>query len=193
MSNRGHRGGGGVRGGFSGRGGPGGGSGGFYGGSDRGRGGPGRGGPPRRGWPVIFNEGVPARLPPRLADASLSAFINGLNGLQVTPKRPIRPGYGKEGVPITLRANFSAVKLPKGPIYDYVVEIDPPPPAKNKEGDGLKSRIFQVLEQQAKLVPHLSYIAHDKSQRIVSARELPQPLVMTVSLDDAHQQYQPAP
>jgi eukaryotic translation initiation factor 2C len=96
-------------------------------------------------------------------------------------------------VPITLRANFFAVKLPKGPIYDYAVEIDPPPPAKNKEGDGLKSRIFQVLEQQAKLVPHLSYIAHDKSQRIVSARELPQPLVITVSLDDAHQQYQPAP
>jgi len=111
----------------------------------------------------------------------------------VTPERPIRPGYGKEGVPITLRANFFAIKLPKGPIYDYVVEIDPPPPSKKQGGDGLRARIFQVLEQQAKFVPHLSYIAHDKSQRIVSARELPQPLVITVTLDDGPQQSQPPP
>ena len=112
----------------------------------------------------------------------------------MTPERPIRPGYGKEGVPITLRANFFAVKLPKGPIYDYVVEIDPPPPSKKKDGKdtvGIKARIFQVLEQQAKFIPHLSYIAHDKSQRIVSARELPQPLVITVTLDDGPQQSQP--
>jgi hypothetical protein len=44
----------------------------------------------------------------------------------------------------------------------------------------LKARIFFLLEQSDVCKPLLGYIAHDRSQRLVSARELPQPLDIAV-------------
>jgi hypothetical protein len=80
---------------------------------------------------------------------------------------------------VTLRANFFAVRLPKGPIYRYTVEITP------KQALGArKARIFQLLERSPLCQPHLGYIAHDKSERLVSARKLPQPLDIQVRYTD---------
>lgn len=160
--------------------GPGGGGG--RGGFDRGRGGPpgggfrggprGRGGP---GGPVIFAEGSPAQSPPRLSDTSHSDLVTSFKALRVIPDRPLRPGYGTLGTAITLRSNFFPIRLPKGPIYDYNVDISPKTDIKR-----LKIRIFQLLEQTPMCTPHLPYIAHDRSQRLVSARKLPQPLDIQV-------------
>jgi len=44
----------------------------------------------------------------------------------------------------------------------------------------LKIRIFQLLELSPLFQPHLAYIAHDRSQRLVSAKKLPQPLDIPV-------------
>lgn len=165
----------------------------------RGRGGPGRpqggfdprgrgfssgggGGPRGRGGatgPVIFAEGRPATIPPRLSEENHNKLISSFKSLQVRYDRPLRPGYGTNGTPITLRANFFAVKLPKGPFYNYTVEITP-----KTDINRLKIRIFHLMERSPICVPHLPFIAHDRSQRVVSARKLPQPLDIPVPFFD---------
>ncbi|KAJ7747645.1 argonaute-like protein [Mycena maculata] len=140
------------------------------------RGGPTRGGPSRgRGGPIIFAENVPANIPPRLSPASHDQLIKSFKTVPADPDRPLRPGYGTLGQPITLRANFFAVRLPAGPIFDYTVEINP-----KTDINRLKARIFFLLEQSDVCKPLLGHIAHDRSQRLVSARRLPEPLDITV-------------
>ncbi|KAJ7086385.1 argonaute-like protein [Mycena belliarum] len=148
----------------------------------RGRGGDFRGGPPRGGFrggapggPVIFAENVPANVPARLSDASHAQLIQSFSTLKANPDRPLRPGYGTLGRAITLRANFFALRVPKGPIYDYSVEITP-----KTDINRLKARIFFLLEDSAACRPLRGHIAHDRSQRLVSAKKLPQPLDITV-------------
>lgn len=155
------------------------------GGHDIGRGGGGGGGGRGRGGfggPGIFAENIPAQVPARLSAANLQQLITGFKSLSVKPDRPLRPGYGTVGTPITLRANFFAVKVPQGPIYDYTVEISP-----STDFNKLKARIFQLLELSPLAQPHLPYIAHDRSQRLVSARKLPQPLSIPIKYYDDHQ------
>ncbi|KAF8804178.1 argonaute-like protein [Phlegmacium glaucopus] len=148
-------------------------------GFDGGGGGRGRGG---FGGPVIFAENVPAQVPPRLSPANLQKHITGFKSCKVRPERPLRPGYGTVGTEVTLRANFFAVKVPQGPIYDYTVEISP-----TTDLNRLKARIFELLELSPLCQPHLPYIAHDRSQRLVSARKLPQPLDIQIPFYDDHQ------
>ena len=155
------------------------------GGHDIGRGGGGGGGGRGRGGfggAGIFAENIPAQVPARLSAANLQQLITGFKSLSVKPDRPLRPGYGTLGTPITLRANFFAVKVPQGPIYDYTVEISP-----STDFNKLKARIFQLLELSPLAQPHLPYIAHDRSQRLVSARKLPQPLSIPIKYYDDHQ------
>ena len=150
---------------------------------DTGRGGGGGGGRGRGfGGPVVFAENVPAQVPARLSAANLQQLITGFKSLSVKNDRPLRPGYGTVGTPITLRANFFAVKVPQGPIYDYTVEISP-----STDFNKLKARIFQLLELSPVGRTHLPYIAHDRSQRLVSARKLPQPLIIPIKYYDEHQ------
>ena len=150
----------------------------------RGGGGGGGGGGRGRGFggPVIFAENVPAQVPARLSTINLQQLITGFKSLSVKPDRPLRPGYGTVGTPITLRANFFAVKVPQGPIYDYTVEISP-----STDFNKLKARIFQLLELSPVGQKHVPYIAHDRSQRLVSARKLPQPLSIPIKYYDDHQ------
>lgn len=77
-----------------------------------------------------------------------------------------------------MRANFFTIRLPKDPIYDYTVKITPSP------GKSIKERIFQLLERHPKISPLARFIAHDKSERLVSARELEQPLEVTIDHTD---------
>ncbi|KAF7290752.1 Argonaute-like protein [Mycena indigotica] len=143
----------------------GGGGGGFRGGG-RGRGDSG---------PLIFREGIPATLPPRLSDNNHNALMQSFSRAKFNPDRPLRPGYGTRGTPITLRANFFPVRLSIGVFYDYSMEITP-----KTEIRRLKDRIFTLLEQSPQVKPMLSHIAHDRSIRLVSARKLPQPLTIRV-------------
>lgn len=143
-------------------------------GPDRGRGGPGRGGGGRGGGrggfsgPIIFKENVPARIPDHLTPEKQTKLLDALRKVPPKPERPTRPGFGTLGKPITLRANFFAVKLPKGPLYEYEIKIEPAT-FLNKR----KDRIFQLLEASPQVRPQLGHIAHDRSSRLVSSVKLP--------------------
>ncbi|KDR72808.1 hypothetical protein GALMADRAFT_158483 [Galerina marginata CBS 339.88] len=168
-----------------GRGGGGGGGRGFDrgggGGGGRGGGGP-RGGRGGFGGPVIFQENVQPQIPPRLSAANLQQLITGFKSLKVKPERPLRPGYGTAGTAITLRANFFALKVPQGPVYDYVVEILP-----KTDINRIKMRLFDILERSPNFQQFLPYVAHDRSQRLVCSKKLPQPLDVQVPFFEDHE------
>ncbi|KAI5986247.1 Piwi-domain-containing protein [Pisolithus albus] len=186
--NRGGRGGGGFGGG---RGGGGGGGGGFTGnrggppdrgsarggyahgggGQQRGRG----GGPTGAGAPGDRIFGSPAPVDQRLQ--SSDSLVQVLKKLPYKPERPHRPGFGTLGTPITVRANFFAVNFKKQFLYDYAVEITPDKLLKQR-----RARLFTLLEQSQhpqwrELAP---FVAHDKSAKLVSAREFPKSLEVPV-------------
>ncbi|KAF5364732.1 hypothetical protein D9757_012485 [Collybiopsis confluens] len=151
-----------------------------HGGRGGDRGGRGRGGErggrgaPGGGGPVLFKG--PAPIDQRLSQQKNDlALVKTLSSLQQTPERPLRPGYGTEGIPVTLRANFFPVRLPKVPVQDYNIEITP-----KAEAKWLKERLFTLLEESAAFRPFRSHTAHDKSSRLLSAKPLPQPLTIAV-------------
>ncbi|CAK5263252.1 unnamed protein product [Mycena citricolor] len=165
------RGGGPPQGGFSGGGAP-----------PRGRGGPPsggnyRGGGPPRGQdaPLIFMQGAPAPLAPRLSDDSHAQLIKSLSKIRADPSRPVRPGFGTSGRAITLRANFFPIRIPARPIFDYSVEIVPKTDIRR-----LQARIFALVELSAQFEPMRKSVAHDGGARLVSAHKLPQPLSISV-------------
>ena len=88
------------------------------------------------------------------------------------------PGWGTQGQPGAVRANFFTIRLPKDPIYDYTVKITPDP------NRWVKERIFHLLERDPKISPLARFIAHDKGERLVSARQLEQPLEVTINHTD---------
>ncbi|GBE85375.1 Piwi-domain-containing protein [Sparassis crispa] len=95
--------------------------------------------------------------------------------LNVRDEMPMRPGWGTLGTEMKVRVNSFAVKILKNIVYDYHVAITP-----YKVGAGRRARIFQILESNPIYAPHVRYIAHDSSQRLVSATKLPQPLSIPV-------------
>lgn len=48
----------------------------------------------------------------------------------------------------------------------------------------IRARLFDLLENSAQCAPHMGYIAHDRSERLVSKKELPQPLDITIPFYD---------
>lgn len=86
------------------------------------------------------------------------------------------------GTPIVLRANFFPISIDKDRFYEYSVEITPEP--KSQKGR-VKRRILDLFEQTRAGAAVKSYIVHDGAGRLISARELPQPLSGTVSYYEA--------
>ena len=90
---------------------------------------------------------------------------------------PLRPGWGTAGVPGAVRANFFAINWPQDAVYyDYEIAFTPSGQAK---GDR-RGRIMQLVEQSRQFRQYVPHIAHDGAQRLVSAKELPQPLEIAV-------------
>ena len=114
-----------------------------------------------------------------MVDARLNALdqlVTSFRGLGMRDEMPLRPGFGKLGTPQTVRTNFFAVKTTKRTLYDYDVSFTPAAQA----GRERKARIFEILENHPQYQPHVGYVAHDRSQRLVSAAKLPQPLTIDV-------------
>ena len=99
---------------------------------------------------------------------------------------PLRPGFGKEGREIKLRANFFPVKVPKGPLYEYDVSISPTAGTAIRR---VKRRIFQLAEQTPDWASAglRGVVAHDHSSKLISARQLP-PLSIRVPFYDEDEQ-----
>jgi eukaryotic translation initiation factor 2C len=146
------------------RGGPPGGRGGgaFGGNASRGRGGP----------PEIFSQGASPLIDARI-NTSESAVAR-FKGVSNDPANPLRPGFGKLGQEVILRANFFAVKIAKKSFFEYRVDISPKPKSQESE------RIFQLLEAHPQFQTYQNHIAHDSASRLVCSRKLPQPLNLSI-------------
>ena len=113
-------------------------------------------------------------------DNSQDKVVASLRGIKPQPgELPYRPDFGTLGRAIKLRANFFPVKVPKGPLYEYEVTISP---SKNTAIRRVKRRIFQLAEGTLDWQRHglLNNVAHDHSTKLISAKKLPQPLVIKV-------------
>ncbi|THH04985.1 hypothetical protein EW145_g5129 [Phellinidium pouzarii] len=134
----------------------------------RGFGGRGRGGMPTQ----VFEPNTPAQPASHLSDKELNALVARFKSLSTSvPNRVMRPGFGKRGTAVTLRANFFALKYPKNVVlYDYAIEITP---AVKTEEKRLRKRLFDLLDGSQEFAPYLHDIAHDRMQRLISKRVLP--------------------
>lgn len=99
---------------------------------------------------------------------------------------PNRPDFGVAGTKVTLRTNFFPIKVPKGPLCEYDVDIKPTSGTAIRR---VKRRIWQLAEgtrdwQQAGMT---GIIAHDHSAKLIAAKRLPQPLVIKVPFYDEDQ------
>ncbi|KAK0452977.1 argonaute-like protein [Desarmillaria tabescens] len=104
----------------------------------------------------------------QVEEDSQNKLVDSLRKVPAKPERPTRPGFGTLGKPTISRANFFPLELPKGPLYDYEIKIEPTT-FLNKR----KDRIFQLLEANPQVRAHLGVVAHDRSARLVSAVKLP--------------------
>ncbi|KAI1784815.1 Piwi-domain-containing protein [Ganoderma leucocontextum] len=155
-----------------------------------GRGGSGsRGGPP--GPAAVFAQGQPLNQDARLAEPELNQLVQSFKRLTVqAPEMPLRPGWGKLGQPGVLRTNFFAIRLPRdATFYQYEISINPKAQAK---GDR-RFRIMQLVEQSPLFAPYAAQAAHDRSQRLVSVQELPQPLEIPIVYLEEDQVQDPNP
>lgn len=96
-----------------------------------------------------------------------------IRGAQPGPERPARPGYGTAGREVALRANFFALEFTKEKIFEYVVKLEPEPKSQKAR---VKRRVLALFEQSEAVRPYINDFAHDGAQRLVAARQLPQPL-----------------
>lgn len=142
------------------------------GGGFRGRG---RGGPPP---PPLVSLGGPRQSAEEQARiVELEKSIVRFREVPPSEEHPLRPGFGTLGTKILLRANFFQVQFKKGLIiYDYDVKITPATGIAR-----LKARIFELLERKPEFQKFKPFIAHDRSQRLVCPRELPQPLSFDIT------------
>lgn len=171
MSYRGERG--------RGRGGPPGGRGGF----DRGRGGYG-GGAGQRDQGGVFSPGSPANIDRRLTDGSEQALVDSFRSIKINSNDlPLRPGFGKEGKQVKLRANFFPVKVPKASLYEYDVAISPAAGSANRR---VKRRIFQLAEKTAdwSRCGLQGTVAHDHSSKLIASKKLVEPIGIRVPYYD---------
>ncbi|ETW76682.1 hypothetical protein HETIRDRAFT_174733, partial [Heterobasidion irregulare TC 32-1] len=143
------------------------------GGSPRGFSPRGRGGPSYDHLPLIFDPQPGTRPTPDVRITAADSLLQRTGPRQVGFEHPARPGYGTLGRAIVLRANFFPVKISKTSWFEYSIKISPDPKSQKAR---VKRRILDLFEQSAEGAPYRDSMVHDGSQRLVSARKLPQPL-----------------
>jgi hypothetical protein len=122
-----------------------------------------------------------------LQDNTQDALIQSFRALTIHPgDLPNRPDFGVAGTKVTLRTNFFPVKVPRGPLCEYDVDIHP------KAGTAIrrvKRRIWQLAEQTSDWhrAGMRGIVAHDHAAKLIAARRLPQPLVIKVPFYDEEQ------
>ena len=132
----------------------------------------------------VFMPGVPVQIDQRLTDNSQDALIQQFRSLTIKAgELPNRPDFGAQGTKVTLRTNFFPVKVPKGPLCEYDVDITPKAGTAVKR---MKRRIWQLAEQTPdwKDAGLKGIVAHDHSAKLIAAKPLPQPLSIKVPFYD---------
>ncbi|KAF9036354.1 hypothetical protein BJ165DRAFT_1409108 [Panaeolus papilionaceus] len=129
----------------------------------------------------IYRPG-PVNMDARLQDASQDQLVAAMGRLAIAPQDlPSKPGFGTAGREIKVRSNYFAVRVGKGVVLEYAVEISPATAIRR-----VKRRIFQLAEEshQWKSYGLKGNVAHDHSAKLVSAKPLPLPLSIRVLLYD---------
>lgn len=133
----------------------------------------------------IFQPGQPATIDGRVADNSDQALVASFKNLKLNPNElPLRPGFGTAGTAIKLRTNFFPVLFnPNRSFFEYNVIIHPVAGTAIRR---VKRRIFQLAEQSPDWANFglRGIVAHDYSSKLISSKELPQPLVIKVQFFD---------
>ena len=77
--------------------------------------------------------------------------------------------------------------MPKGPLYEYDVAITPPQGTNNRR---LRRRIFHLAEASRQWADNglRGFVAHDHSSKLIAAKQLVQPLDITVPYYDEDEQ-----
>ena len=136
----------------------------------------------------IFRPGAPANIDARLTDNSQEMVINALRSLRQNPNElPVRPGFGTEGRPIKLRANFFPIKIRSSTYYEYDVALSPVAGTAIRR---VKRRIFQLAEQSPdwERFGLKNNVAHDHSAKLISPQPLQQPLSIRIPFFDEEEQ-----
>jgi eukaryotic translation initiation factor 2C len=80
---------------------------------------------------------------------------------------------------VILRANFFSMRMPKNATYyDYTINVIP------NVAKGKVRRVIEILDQAPAFAQYRRYVAHDGMQRLISARQLPQPLDIAIQYYD---------
>jgi eukaryotic translation initiation factor 2C len=117
-----------------------------------------------------------------LQNNSEDQLVAALQDLQLEPSElSLRPGFGTSGTSVKLRTNFFPIKVPKGPLYEYDVQIEPQVSLKR-----IKRRIFKLAEMTHDWTSKglMRCVAHDYSAKLIATRHLSQPLVIKVPFTD---------
>ncbi|KAH9848679.1 argonaute-like protein [Lenzites betulinus] len=126
----------------------------------------------------VFAPDRPANVDARTVDNSQDALVASFQSLHVKDNElPSRPGFGTVGKPLKLRTNFFPITVPKGPIFEYDVNVNPW--ANNKR---MRRRIYELAEQtdEWKKAGLTGKAAHDRGAKIYSSFKLTQPLEIKV-------------
>lgn len=132
----------------------------------------------------VFSPGSPANIDRRLTDGSEQALVDSFRSIKINSNDlPLRPGFGKEGKQVKLRANFFPVKVPKASLYEYDVAISPTAGSANRR---VKRRIFQLAEKTAdwSRCGLQGTVAHDHSSKLIASKKLAEPIVIRVPYYD---------
>lgn len=122
----------------------------------------------------------PSTIDARLEKNDQDALVQAFRGISLNPSElPLRPGWGTLGQPVSLRSNFFAVRVPRGPLCEYDVKIKPAVAIRR-----IKRRIFELLEQLPEYARYKGGVAHDFGQKLIASRRLPQPLAFDVPFYD---------
>ncbi|KAI0634091.1 Piwi-domain-containing protein [Trametes polyzona] len=127
---------------------------------------------------LIFGSDRPATVDARITDNSQDALVASFRSLTIGERDlPSRPGFGTVGQPITLRSNFFPINVPRGPLHEYDVALNPA--ALNKR---LKRRLFALAEEteEWKKAGLTGKVAHDRSAKLWAPSKLPQPLEIKI-------------
>jgi len=116
--------------------------------------------------------------------------VQAFKGVEISDNNlPLRPGYGANGKQIALRTNFFPVTIPKGPFYEYHINIAPSISSKH-----MKRRIIQLAEDTLLWQSNLEgYVVHDHSSKLVACQRLSETLTITVPLYPEENKRPPAP
>lgn len=132
---------------------------------------------------MTFAGGRSLDMQPRLADAELNALTQAFRAHRpFTPDMPLRPGWGTMGTHGLACTNFFAVRIPRdATYYEYTVWIFPTALSKNAD---CRARVMELVEHYPSFAQYVPHVAHDRNQRLVSAKALPQPLKIEVTYSD---------